>query len=158
MDDFTFEDKFWKHFVNLRQLYNELLVSFNIAHCLPSKTDKISISLFYNKKLVIEKEKRTLGQFARKWKLHCEILTNGSNGTKVKYFSKRNSNMLLLSNSDNRVTRPIYTMTLLLTDRKILLLTTPKKLTILLFKTLLKNGKLFHLLSEMQKQKLHFLF
>ena len=66
--------------------------------------------------------------------------------------------MLLLSNSDNRVTRPIYTMTLLLTDRKILLPTTPKKLTILLFKTLLKNGKLFHLLSEMQKQKLHFLF
>ena len=49
-------------------------------------------------------------------------------------------------------------MTLLLTDRKILLLTTPKKLTILLFTTLLKNGKLFHLLSEMQKQKLHFLF
>lgn len=100
MDDFTFEDKFCKHFVNLRQLYNELLVSFNIAHCLPSKTDKISISLFYNKKLVIEKEKRTLGQ-----KLHCEILTNGSNGTKVKYISKRNSNMLLFSNSDNREDR-----------------------------------------------------
>ena len=34
-----------------------------------SKTDEISIFLFYDEKLVIEKEKKTLDQYARKCKL-----------------------------------------------------------------------------------------
>ena len=55
----------------------------------------------------------------------------------VKCFSTRNINTLLLLNSHDRLTRAIYTMTLLLTDRNILLLTTPKIVTILLLKTFL---------------------
>ena len=57
MYDFTFEDKFCKYFVNLGQLYKEVLVSFNTDKYLPRKTYKISISLFYDEKLVIEKVK-----------------------------------------------------------------------------------------------------
>ena len=57
MYDFTFEDKFCKYFVNLGQLYKEVLVSFNTDQYLPRKTYKISISLFYDEKLVIEKVK-----------------------------------------------------------------------------------------------------
>ena len=55
----------------------------------------------------------------------------------VKCFSTRNINTLLLLNSHDRLTRAIYTMMLLLTDRNILLLTTPKIVTILLLKTFL---------------------
>ena len=55
----------------------------------------------------------------------------------VKCFSTRNINTLLLLNSHDRLTRAIYTMTLLLTDKNILLLTTPKIVTILLLKTFL---------------------
>ena len=58
MYDFTFEDKFCKYFVNLGQLYKEVLVSFNTDKYLPRKTYKISISLFYDEKLVIEKVKK----------------------------------------------------------------------------------------------------
>ena len=55
----------------------------------------------------------------------------------VKCFSTRNINTLLLLNSHDRLTRAIYTMMLLLTDRNILLLATPKIVTILLLKTFL---------------------
>ena len=55
----------------------------------------------------------------------------------AKYFSARNLNLLLLSNSDDTLTRPMYTVTLLLTNRKILTITTPKQLCISLFKDFL---------------------
>ena len=58
MYDFTFEDKFCKYFFNLGQLYKEVLVSCNTDKYLPRKTYKISISLFYDEKLVIEKVKK----------------------------------------------------------------------------------------------------
>ena len=98
MYDFTFEDKFCKYFVNLGQLYKEVLVSFNTDKYLPRKTYKISISLFYDEKLVIEKvkKKKTLDQFATEcklsrhsWQLPCKIITNGSifNGSEI-LFSK----------------------------------------------------------------------
>ena len=45
--DFSFEDKFCKHFAALRQHF-EVFVSFNIDQCLLNKTDKISISLLYD--------------------------------------------------------------------------------------------------------------
>lgn len=56
--DFSFKDKFCKHFVSLRQFYNEVHVSFNIDRCLPSRTDKIKISLFHDEKLDVEKKKK----------------------------------------------------------------------------------------------------
>ena len=65
MCDFTFDNKFCKYFVNLRQLYIKVLVSFNVDQCLSRKTGNISISLFYDEKLEIEKEKKTLDLFAR---------------------------------------------------------------------------------------------
>ena len=80
--DFSFKDKFCKHFVSLRQFYNEVHVSFNIDRCLPSRTDKIKISLFHDEKLDVEKKKRSLDQFAKKcklckcsWQVPCEIVT-----------------------------------------------------------------------------------
>lgn len=56
--DFSFKDKFCKHFVSLRQFYNEVHVIFNIDRCLPSRTDKIKISLFHDEKLDVEKKKK----------------------------------------------------------------------------------------------------
>ena len=60
----------------------EVFVSFNIDQCLSSRTDKITISLVYDKKLDVEKEKRYLNQLAKKcklnergWKVPCEITT-----------------------------------------------------------------------------------
>ena len=38
-------------------------MSFNIDQCLLNKTDKISISLLYDEKLNVEKEKKQLDQF-----------------------------------------------------------------------------------------------
>ena len=55
--DFSFEDKFCKHFAAMRQCF-EVFVSFNIDQCLLNKTGKISISPFYDEKLVVEKEKK----------------------------------------------------------------------------------------------------
>ena len=79
--DFSFEDKLCKHFAALRQCF-EVFASFNIDQCLLSKTDKISVSLFYDEKLNVEKEKKQLYQFARKcklsehsWQVPCEITT-----------------------------------------------------------------------------------
>ena len=79
--DFSFEDKFCKHFATLRQCF-EVFASFNIDQCLLSKTDKIFVSLFYDEKLNVEKEKKQLYQFARKcklsehsWQVPCEITT-----------------------------------------------------------------------------------
>ena len=63
MDDFTFEEKVCKYTVNLSQLCKEVLVSFNIDQCPSRKGEKISVSLFYNEKLVIE-NKKALDQFA----------------------------------------------------------------------------------------------
>ena len=49
-------------------------------------TDKISISLYYDEKLDVEKEKKQMDQFTRKcklcergWKVPCEIATYISN-------------------------------------------------------------------------------
>ena len=79
--DFSFEDKFYKHFVSLKK-NSEVFVTFNIKQCLSEKTDKISISLYYDEKLDIEKGKRQLDQFARKcklcergWQVPCSIVT-----------------------------------------------------------------------------------
>lgn len=63
--DFSFKDKFCKHFVSLRQFYNEVHVSFNIDRCLPSRTDKIKISLFHDEKLDVEKKKKKLGSICK---------------------------------------------------------------------------------------------
>ena len=84
-------------------MYNEVLVSFNINQCLSSKTDKISSSLFYDEKLVNEKEKQTLDQFARKckldrhsWQLPGEIIANGSIFNYSEILFNKNANALLL--------------------------------------------------------------
>ena len=60
-------------------------VSFNIDQCLSNRTDKISISLFYDEKLDVEKEKKYLDQFSKKCKLSkrgcqvpCEIAGSNS--------------------------------------------------------------------------------
>ena len=83
--NFSFEDKFCKHSVSLRRNF-EVFVSFNIDQCLSKMTDKISISLYYDEKLEVEKEKGQLGQFARKyklsepgWQVPCKIATYISN-------------------------------------------------------------------------------
>ena len=79
--DFSFEDNFCKHFNSLRDCF-EVFVSFNIDQCLSKLTDKISILLYYDVKLDVEKEKRQLNQFARKcklseggWEVPCKITT-----------------------------------------------------------------------------------
>ena len=66
--NFSFEDKFCKHFVSLRK-NSEVLITFNINQYLPKMVEKISVSLYYDEKLDVEKEKRQLDQFARKCKL-----------------------------------------------------------------------------------------
>ena len=55
--DFSFEDKFCKHFAALRQRF-EVFVSINIYQCLLSKIDKMAILLFHDEKLNFEKEKK----------------------------------------------------------------------------------------------------
>ena len=82
--DFSFQDKFCKHFAAIKQCF-EVFVNFNIDQCLLNRTDKISISLFYNEKLDVEKEKIQLDQFARKcklgecgWQVTCEMTTKNS--------------------------------------------------------------------------------
>ena len=66
--DFSYEDKFCKHFVSLRKSF-EVFVTFNIDQCLSKMTDKISIYLYYEEKLDIEKEERQLDQLVREAKL-----------------------------------------------------------------------------------------
>ena len=82
--DFSFKDKFCKHFAALKQRF-EVFVSFNIDQCLLSKTDKISILLIYDETLNVEEKKKQLDQIARKCKLcqqglqvPCEITTYNS--------------------------------------------------------------------------------
>ena len=62
------------NFVNMTNLVSkrksfEVFVTFNIDQCLLKTTDVISISLYYDEKLDVEKEKRLLDQFPRKCKL-----------------------------------------------------------------------------------------
>ena len=59
--DFSFEDKFCKHFVSIRKCF-EVFVSFNIDKCLSQMTDKISKSLYYDVELDAEKEKFKLSE------------------------------------------------------------------------------------------------
>ena len=59
--DFSFEDKFCKHFVSIRKCF-EVFVSFNIDQCLSQITDKISKSLYYDVELDVEKEKFRLSE------------------------------------------------------------------------------------------------
>ena len=79
--DFPFEDKFCKYFKALRDCF-EGFISFNIVQCLSKLTDKISILLYYDEKLDVEKEKRQLDEFAIKcklsecgWQVFCEFTT-----------------------------------------------------------------------------------
>ena len=79
--DLAFEDNFCKHFKALRDCF-KVFVNFNTDQCLSKLTDRISISLYYDKKLEVEKEKRQLDQFAikcklsaRGWQIHCKITT-----------------------------------------------------------------------------------
>ena len=66
--DFSFEDTFCKHLVSLKKCF-EVFISFNIDQCLSKMTDKISISLYYDKRLDVEQVKKQLYQSARKCKL-----------------------------------------------------------------------------------------
>ena len=63
--DFSFKDKFCKHFAALRQRF-EVFVSFNIYQCLLSKIDKMAILLFHDEKLNFEKEKKVARSICRK--------------------------------------------------------------------------------------------
>ena len=56
--NFSFEDNFCKHFKALRDCF-ELFVSFNIDQCYSKLTNKISILLYYDEKLDVEKEKES---------------------------------------------------------------------------------------------------
>ena len=53
--DFSFEDKLCKYFAALRKCF-EVFVSFNIDQCLSNRTNKITISLFYDEKLDLYKK------------------------------------------------------------------------------------------------------
>lgn len=55
--NFSFEDNFCKHFKALRDCF-ELFVSFNIDQCYSKLTNKISILLYCNEQLDVEKEKK----------------------------------------------------------------------------------------------------
>ena len=63
--DFSFEDKFCKHFAASRKCF-KVLVSFNIEQCLSDRTHEITISLFYDEKLGVEKEKKLLRSICKK--------------------------------------------------------------------------------------------
>ena len=56
MDDFSYENKFCRHFKYLRG-NTEVFVSFNIERCQSTLNDKITISLYCNNKLDVENEK-----------------------------------------------------------------------------------------------------
>ena len=56
--DFSFGNKFFKDFKTLRECF-DVFVSFNIDQCLSEWTDKISILLYYDEMLDVEKEKKT---------------------------------------------------------------------------------------------------
>ena len=115
--DFSFEYKFCKHFVTLRKSF-EVFVSFNIDQCLLNRTDKISNSLFYDKNLDIEKEKKI---FRPIW---SNVVGKSLVKLRICYFAyaayvicylTETSHMLLALNSDDWLTRPV---TLLLTNKK----------------------------------------
>ena len=79
--NFSFEDNFCKHFKALRDCF-ELFVSFNIDQCYSKLTNKISILLYCNEQLDVEKEKKELDQFAikcklseRGWQVHSKTRT-----------------------------------------------------------------------------------
>ena len=72
--DFSFGDNFFECF--------DVFVSFNIDQCLSEWTDKISMLLYYDEMLDVEKKKRQLDQFEIKskliecgWQVPCEITT-----------------------------------------------------------------------------------
>lgn len=129
--DFSFEYKFCKHFVTLRKSF-EVFVSFNIDQCLLNRTDKISNSLFYDKNLDIEKEKKI---FRPIW---SNVVGKPLVKLRICYFAyaayvicylTETSHMLLALNSDDWLTRPV---TLLLTNKKV-----NDATPLLLFKTFL---------------------
>ena len=121
----SFEDKFCKHFVTLKKCF-EVFVSFNTNQCQSGRTDKITIFLFYDGKLDIEIEQEdvqtnlqksvnltnVIGKFLVKLQLILQIFTMAV------YLLKEILDMLLTSNLDDRLMRPLYTVTLLVTNRK----------------------------------------
>ena len=123
MLDFSFEDTFCKHFVSLRKCF-EVFVSFNIDQCLSKVTDKISISLYYDEKLDIGRGNdswiqqpesvnsvNVVGKFLAKSQHILLILTMAA------YFSIVNLYSQLASNSNDRLTKFLYTVILLMTNR-----------------------------------------
>ena len=143
--DFSFEDKFCKHFVSLRKS-SEVFVNFNIDQCLPKMTDKIYISLYYDEKLDVEKEKRYInlpesvnsanevGKSPAKLQHIFLILTM------VAYFSINNFCTQLASNVSDRPTRLLYTGILLMTNRPQISM---EKIVLSLFRSFLSLTMLF---------------
>ena len=122
--DLSFEDKFCQHFVTLKKCF-EVFVSFNINQWQSGRTDKTTIFLFYNGKLDIEIKEdiqtnlqksvnltNVIGKFLVKLQLILQIFTMAV------YLLKEILDMLLTSNLDDRLMRPLYTVTLLVTNRK----------------------------------------
>ena len=122
--DLSFEDKFCQHFVTLKKCF-EVFVSFNINQWQSGRTDKTTIFLFYNGKLDIEIKEdiqtnlqksvnltNVIGKFLAKLQLIFQIFTMSI------YLLIEILDMLLTSSLDEQLTRPLYTVTLPLTNRK----------------------------------------
>ena len=122
--DLSSEDKFCQHFVTLKKCF-EVFVSFNINQWQSGRTDKTTIFLFYDGKLDTEikediqtnlKKSVNLTNVIEKLLVKLQLIFQIF--TMAIYLLIEILDMLLTLNLDDQLTRPLYTVTLPLTNRK----------------------------------------